>query len=66
MKTHRTNIQGLCDTLNEIGIRTSIPGGTATKHNLIFRLLRETEKARQRAVNEISRILRNAKGVTSR
>ena len=66
MRKRRTNIEGLCDALNEIGINTSIPGGTATKHNLISRSLRETEKARRRAVKEIARISGNAKRPTSR
>ena len=65
-KRHRTNIEGLCDALNEMGIRTSIPGDAAPKDNLISRSLRETEKARRRAVKEISRISGNAKRGTSK
>ena len=65
-KRRRTNIEGLCDALNEMGIKTSIVGSVATKDSLIAQAIRKTENARRRAVNEISPILRNAKGVTSR
>jgi hypothetical protein len=66
MSKHRTNIEGLCDTLNAVGIKTSILGRTEAKHNLLSRSLRATEKARRDAAKEIDRISRNAKRLTSR
>ncbi len=66
MKERSTNIEGLCEALNALGIKTSIPSGAATKHNLVSRSLRETDKARRRAVKEIGRISGNAKRFTSK
>jgi hypothetical protein len=54
MRKPQTNTDRLCAALNEMGIKTSIPRGAATKHNLISRSLRETEKARRRAASEIA------------
>ena len=66
MRKRRTNIEGLCDALNEMGIKTSILGSATTKNNLVSQALRETEKARRRAVKEIVRISGNAKRPPSR
>jgi hypothetical protein len=65
-KRHRTNIEGLCDALNEMGIKTSIVRSVATKDSLIAQAIRKTENVRLRAVKEISRISGNAKRFTSR
>jgi hypothetical protein len=65
MKRDRTNIEGLCDALNQIGIRTTIPGGTEAKPKE-KQTSRSVEKARRRAVKEISRISGNAKRLISR
>ena len=66
MRMRRTNIEGLCDALNEMGIKTSILGSATKKNDLVSQALRETEKARRRAVKEIVRISGNAKRPTSR
>jgi hypothetical protein len=66
MKRDRTNIEGLCDALNEMGIKTSIVRSVATKDSLIAQAIRKTENVRLRAVKEISRISGNAKRFTSR
>ena len=65
-KRRRTNIEGLCDALNEMGIKTSIVRSVATKDSLIAQAIRKTENVRLRAVKEISRISGNAKRFTSR
>jgi len=65
MGRDRTNLEGLCDALNAVGIKTSIAGGVALERNLVYRALRDTEKARQRAAKEIDRIAGNAKRPTS-
>ena len=64
MKRRRTNIEGLCGALNAIGIRTTIPGRTTAKANA-KQNARSVEKARRKSLNEISRIARNAKRLTS-
>ena len=66
MRMRRTNIEGLCDALNEMGIKTSIPEGVTPEHNLVSRALRVTEKARRIAAKETDRISRKAKRLSSR
>lgn len=61
MRKGQINTERLCDVLNEMGIKTSIPGGVTTKHNLLSRSLSATEKARRLAVKEIGRISGNVK-----
>jgi len=65
MGRDRTNLEGLCDALNAMGVKTSIPGSVALEHNLAYRALHDTEEARQRAAKEIARIVSNAKRPTS-
>lgn len=65
MKRRRTNIEGLCDALNGMGIRTTNLDRTASKAGLIP-TVRQVEKARRRSLKEIYRISRNAKRLTSR
>ncbi len=65
MRKRPTTTDRLCDALNEMGIQTSIPGGTATNDNLISRSLRETETARRQALKEIARISGIAKRLAS-
>jgi hypothetical protein len=59
-KRRRTNIERLCDALNEMGIKTSIPRSIATKDSLVAQAIRKTENARRQAVKEIGRISNNA------
>ncbi len=66
MRKHRSNIEGLCDALNEIGIETSIVGSAAPKDSLIAQAIHKTEKARRPKVKEIGRISGNAKRLTSK
>ena len=66
MRKRPTDTQGVCDALNALGIKTSIPGGVALENNLLYRALRDTEKAHWRANMEINRISGNAKQFTSR
>ena len=61
MKKFRLNIEGICDALNQIGIKTSIPEGVASQESMISRAIRVTREARQKADEEIARIAENAK-----
>jgi hypothetical protein len=66
MRKRQSNTQGLCDALNALGIKTSIPEGFTPERNLVLRALRVTEKARRVAAKEIDRISGKAKRLTSR
>ena len=65
MKEHSTNIQGLCDALNDMGIRTTIAGRQIAYPNE-SRISRTLEKTRRRALKEISRIFANAKWLSTK
>jgi len=65
MRKRPTNIDGLCDTLNAMGIRTTMLGCTEAKPNET-QISRSVKKTRRRALKEISRISANAKRLTSR
>ena len=65
MRRGPTNIEGLCDALNEMGIRTTVIGRTeATPHEQPTS--RSVEKARRKSLKEIARIFGNAKRFTSK
>lgn len=65
MRRRLTNIDGLCDALNAMGIRTTILDSTASTSGKV-NSVRQVEKARRQSLKEISRISRNAKRLTSR
>ena len=65
MKKFRSNIEGICDALNQMGIKTSIPEGVASQESMIARAIRVTREARQKADEEIARIAESAKRSTS-
>ena len=65
MKKHSTNIQGLCDALNAMGIRTTVAGRPIVKPNE-SRISRTLEKTRRRALKEITRIFPNAKRLSTK
>lgn len=60
MKKHRTNIEGLCDALNAMGIRTTILGRSEAKRNEEH-TGHSVEQAHRKALEEIARIAGNAK-----
>ena len=65
MRRRPTNIAGLCDALNAIGIRTTLIGHAEAKPNEL-QTGRSLEKARRKSLTEIARIFGNAKRLTSR
>ena len=65
MRRRPTNLEGLCDALNGMGIRTTVIGRTEAKPNE-QQTSRSVEKARRKSLTEIGRISGNAKRLTSR
>ena len=65
MKRRPTNLEGLCDALNGMGIRTTVIGRTEAKLTE-KQTGRSVKKARRRMLKEIGRISGNAKRLTSK
>ena len=65
MERHPTNIEGLCEALNGMGIRTTVISRAEAKPNK-KQTQRSVEEARRRASKEIARISANSKRLTSR
>jgi len=60
MRKRATNLDRLCDVLNELGIRTTNVTPTSRRPSKP-----QIEKARRRSLKEITRISGNAKRLTS-
>jgi len=65
MRRRPTNIEGLCDALNAVGIRATVVGHTEAKPNR-FHTSRAIEKARRKSLKEIARIVGRAKRLASK
>ena len=65
MRRVPTNIEGLCDALNAIGIRTTVIGPAEAEPNEL-QTSRTLERARRKSLKEIARISGNAKRFASR
>jgi len=65
MRRRPTNIGGLCDALNAVGIRATVVGHTEAKPNE-FHTSRAIEKARRKSLKEIARIAGGAKRLGSK
>lgn len=65
MSTRPTNIEGLCDALNKMGIRATVISRTRAKPNE-QPTSRLVEKARRRTLKEIARISGNVKRLTTK
>jgi hypothetical protein len=65
MKRRPTNLEGLCDALNTVGIQTMLIGRTEAKPDE-KQSSRSVEKARRKSLAEIARLSANAKRITSR
>lgn len=65
MRKHRSNIEGLCEALDGMSFRTTIPGSTKGKCKE-KQSVRSIENVRLRGLKEIARIACNAKRLTSR
>ncbi|MFH1603520.1 MAG: hypothetical protein ABIH03_06405 [Pseudomonadota bacterium] len=66
MKMRTGDLEGLVGALNQMGIKTSIAGGSAPTENLVARAIRVTQEADKYAAEEIARIAANAKRFTSK